>query len=171
MNEKIDASTIATTYAEMSEAELLHLAETREQLTALGRMALDTEMARRGLTEKDITMFVAGVEQAEAQRAVDNMGVSHFGAGKRLIGRANCTRDALTGIEEYDTTLWALLFWFPIFPIRSLRIRKDKASDDELQVLECRPRDWGQIFRTWLLAIFFVIVICVGLPVLMNLFR
>jgi hypothetical protein len=144
------------------------VAESSGQLVEAAQAALDAEMARRSLTGKDVAQFAAAIEQAEAARVVASAGPHQpYGIGKRFLGRANLTQDALTGAVEYDTTLWVTVLYFPVFPIRSLRIRKNRDGNDEIQVIQCKPRDWGQILRTWMVAVCIILLI----PWLLDLLR
>jgi hypothetical protein len=83
----------------------------------------------------------------------------------------NRSHDARFRIEEYDTTLWFFVFWFPIFPMGSHRIRRlfhrpwHLSTSDEFHVLEKFPkRDWEQILLTRMKAMLVLLVLRFAVP-------
>ena len=60
--------------------------------------------------------------------------------------------------EEYDTTLWFAVLWFPVYPIATYTVRRDVerwlgiALASEPSSLQRHPRHWEQILPTWVKA-------------------
>lgn len=155
-------------YQHLTNEELLHLAEQRRELTEEAVLSLDAELSKRKISAADIQSYRA--EFAAAKEAdslqIGTLGVVHtFGAGRKLFGKSNRIVDSLTGFETYDTTLWFLLFWFPIFPVATYTIRREIQpwwnifSPDEFTVLQRHPRNWEQILLTWIKAVGVLIVL------------
>jgi hypothetical protein len=151
-------------YTLMNDEELLNIAAARADLSESARWALDAEMARRGFTFQQAEENAAEVERAEGQRTVDSIGAFHlYGIGKRLWGQAHRVRDEKAATVEYDATLWITLFWFPVFPHCTLRVRKSLHGGSKLEFVANRPRNWLQIGLTWLCALSVVLIIRVVL--------
>lgn len=166
---------LKSTYEQFADDELLKLAGEREQLMEDARLALESEMRRRGLVQADILTFNSEIEQAEAERNTADIGVFHpYGIGKRFYGRQNRFADAMSGTEEYDTTLWVVALWFPLVPLCSVRIRRKTGTvgsflqHGAFEVVQPKPRDWGQIFKTWTLAVIAGTAVLFGLKVLLE---
>jgi hypothetical protein len=59
--------------------------------------------------------------------------------------------------EHYNTTLWFVILWVPIFPIATYTVRRElepwwggvSASDE---IAQRHPRNWEQILLTWVKA-------------------
>lgn len=81
------------------------------------------------------------------------------GIGKKFYGKSNYAHDSQYQIEEFDTTFWFVLLYFPLIPLRSYRIRRKYRSrwnifgSKTYQMVHRIPRKWGQIFFTWIKAI------------------
>lgn len=92
------------------------------------------------------------------------------GTGTRHYGKENYVEFPDTDDEEFDTTLWFVIFWMPIFPIKSYRIRQKSASyryrlfpekngwgenvlTTHFHIISEYKRNWKQIFKTYILAI------------------
>jgi hypothetical protein len=148
-------------YSHLTADELLHLAEAREQLTDEARLALDSELSRRSLSPSDIDCYRVERETADKadklKRATPSY-IHNVGLGKIFLGKTKRHRDSEKLVEQYDTTLWFVVFWFPLFPIATFTVRRDLerwlgftvASD--AVVIERHPRNWEQILLTWVKA-------------------
>jgi hypothetical protein len=148
-------------YQHLTDDELLHLAEARDQLTDGARMSLETELSRRRLSSSDIDSYVIQGEAAEKaerlKRAVPSY-IFNVGLGKKFFGKTKRRRDPSGLFEHYESTLWFVVFWLPVFPIASYTVRRDLqrwlgmtvASD--AVAIERHPRDWEQILLTWVKA-------------------
>jgi hypothetical protein len=148
-------------YQHLTADELLHLAEEREQLTDDARLALDGELNRRRLYSSDIDSYRIqreAVEKADKLKRAAPSYIHSVGLGKKFLGKANRHRDTQRLFEQYDTTLWFLVFWIPVFPIATYTVRRDLerwlgmlvASDPV--AIERHPRNWEQILLTWVKA-------------------
>jgi hypothetical protein len=144
-------------YQHLTEDELLNLAEERDQLTDEARLTLDTELARRKLS-------IADIESYRLQRNTDDKEdklrrpqyIPRWGLGKKFLGKTNHHRDASEHFEVYDSTLWFVVLWFPVFPIATYSVRRDLerwwggiSASNEIPI-ERHPRNWEQIFLTWI---------------------
>jgi len=148
-------------YQHLTEDELLHLAEDREQLTDDARLALDAELSRRRLRPSDIEAYrieCEAADKAERLKRVARFYIHRVGLGKKFLGKTNRYRDPSGLFERYDTTLWFVILWVPIFPIATYTVRRDLerwwggvSASDEI-ALERHPRNWEQILLTWVKA-------------------
>jgi hypothetical protein len=148
-------------YQHLTADELLHLAEEREQLTDEARLALDGELNRRGLSSSDIDSYRIQrevVEKADKLKHAAPSYIHSVGLGKKFFGKTNRHRDTESLFEQYDTTLWFVVLWFPVFPIATYTVRSDLerwlgmlvASDPV--AIGRHPRNWEQILLTWVKA-------------------
>lgn len=92
--------------------------------------------------------------------------IPNLGLGTKFLGKTNRRRDTSGSFEQYDSTLWFVVLWFPIFPIATFTVKRDlerwmgfTASSDEVAI-ERQPRNWEQILLTWVKAALFVLAIC-----------
>jgi len=92
--------------------------------------------------------------------------IPNLGLGTKFLGKTNRSRDTSGSFEQYDSTLWFVVLWFPIFPIATFTVKRDlerwmgfTASSDEVAI-ERQPRNWEQILLTWVKAALFVLAIC-----------
>lgn len=80
--------------------------------------------------------------------------VARFGIGKWHFGKADLVFDPSTGTEQFRTTVFVLLLWFPLIPTGSYLIRKKHGYfSRKFVVLEKLPLDWGQVVRVWAVAV------------------
>ncbi|HWO38410.1 MAG TPA: hypothetical protein VNO32_57290 [Candidatus Acidoferrum sp.] len=145
-------------YQRLSQDELLRLAEEKDQLTDEARLALDAELHRRKVTSSDVDFYRIEFDAADKadklKRATPDLILSG-GLGKKFLGKANRHRDPTGLFEQYDTTLWFVVLWFPVFPIATFTVRRELerwlgmlfASD--AVTLDRHPRNWEQILLTW----------------------
>src|SRR5580765_3754723 len=85
---------------------------------------------------------------------VQNMGFTFNGSGIRFYGQRDFRPDG-----SYMTTEWVVLFWVPLIPLRSLRVRSGERRDSYLFVLssssqnyavyETRAPYWKQVLYTY----------------------
>ena len=161
-------STQTADYQHLTADELLHLAEEREQLTQEARLALDGELSRRKLLPSDIDSYRAQRETADKaerlKRAVRSY-IPNVGLGKKFLGKTNRRRGDGGLFEQYETTLWFVVLWFPVFPIATYTVRRDlerwlgiTVASDEIAI-ERHPRRWEQILLTWVKAVLVVLAL------------
>jgi hypothetical protein len=148
-------------YETLTEDELLHLAGERIQLTDEARMALDAELSRRKLSAGDLVLYerqcAAAVKEERLRRAAPKT-VSSGSFGKRFLGKSNRRRDPSGGFELYESTLWFVVFWFPVYPIATFTVRRNlepwlgMVFASSPIALERHARNWEQILLTWVKA-------------------
>lgn len=148
-------------YETLTEDEILHLAGEEEQLTDEARMALDAEMSRRRLSSAQVQAYraeSAAADQAERLRLAVPKTFSHGSFGKTFLGKANGRRDPSGVFELYESTLWFVVFLFPVYPIASFTVRCDlerwlgMVFRSAPIAVERHPRNWEQILVTWVKA-------------------
>jgi hypothetical protein len=155
-------------YQHLTADELLHLAEDREQLTDEARLALDSELSRRKFSPTDIDSYrlrrEAGDESDKLKRATPSY-IHNVGLGKRFFGKTKRHRDTEKLVEQYDTTLWFVVLWFPVFPIATFTVRRDlerwlgvTVASDAVAIAR-HPRNWEQILLTWVKASAFLLAL------------
>jgi hypothetical protein len=148
-------------YQHLTDDEILHLAEDRDQLTDNARLALDVELSRRRLAPSDIEadrIEREAVDKTEKLTNVVRFYIDRVGLGKKFLGKASRRRDPSGLFEQYDTTLWFVVLWCPVFPIATYTVRRDLerwwggvSASDEI-ALERHPRNWEQVLLTWVKA-------------------
>lgn len=144
-------------YQALSDDEVLRLAADREDLLEEARQALDSELLRRGLKAADVIQYQSDVAKAEIQQDVANLPfLFHYGMGKRLFGKLNYIVDPHGKWEEFDAMLWMVVFWVPLVPVATFRIRRMKKfrllgpwTTGKFTVLSKRGRDWRLMLSTW----------------------
>jgi hypothetical protein len=112
---------------------------------------------------------IGGFEARNASGAQDFQSFGRVrlyrGIGKKFYGKSNYDHDSQFQIEEFDTTFWFVLLYFPLLPLRSYRIRRKYRSpwnifgNKTYQMVHRIPRRWGQIFLTWIKALILLFVL------------
>jgi hypothetical protein len=149
-------------YQHLTADELLHLAEGREQFTDEARLALEAELSRRKLSPPDIESYRLQRESAEKADKLKRGArgyIPDVGLGKKFLGKTNRHRDPSGLFEQYDTTLWFVVLWFPVFPSPLITVQKrprtmvrhDRCRSGEIPI-DRHPRNWEQILLTWVKA-------------------
>lgn len=145
-------------YQDLTDDEILHLAEEREQLTEDARQLLDYELERRKLSSSEINSYVVerlAFEHSEKMKRAVPSYIGDVGRGKKFLGKTNRHRDPSGDFEQYDTTLWFVALWFPVFPIATYTVRRvlerwwGGVSASKERPRERHPRNWEQIVLTW----------------------
>jgi hypothetical protein len=152
-------------YQNLTSDELLHLATEEAQLTNEARLALEAELSRRRISQSDVHSYVVEVEaadKAEKLRIASQFTRKGFlegrGWGRYFLGKTKRRRDPSGSFELYESTLWFLVFWLPIYPIASFTVRRNlrqwlgmEFGADQI-ALERHKRNWEQILLTWVKA-------------------
>jgi hypothetical protein len=148
-------------YQQLTEDELLNIAEDRQHLTDEARLALDAELNRRRLSSSIIDSYRLQRETAnkadELKRAAPKF-IFHSGLGQKFLGKSSLQRDPSGLFEKYDSTLWFVVLWFPIFPMATYTVRRNLTKwlgivfRSQEAALERHPRNWQQILATWIKA-------------------
>lgn len=80
--------------------------------------------------------------------------MARFGIGKWHFGKADPEFDPATGIEQFRTTIFILLLYFPLIPTGSYLIRKKRGYFSKgIVIVEKLPLDWRQVLRVWAVAV------------------
>jgi len=157
-------------YQSKTDEELLRLAVDLANLIPEANLALKNELSRRGI---DTAEHLLPFQEDEKRRKEANskhpgpLFVIHpFGIGHVRLGKADRVSDPATGLEQFRTTMFIALFWFPLVPTGTFLIKKKRSFlSKRFTVLERLPLDWRQVRRVWGVAvgILFAILIAVGL--------
>jgi hypothetical protein len=144
-------------YRKKTEEELLRLALARDELTLEANLTLTGELTRRGIASESRLDAARKDEQerkAENERSLGTLGVFHlFGVGRIRLGSADRTYNPETGLERFRTTVFIVLFCFPLIPTGTYLVQRTRAYfPDQLTVLEKLPLDWEQVLRIWVAA-------------------
>lgn len=165
-------------YQHLTQDELLRLAEDRAQLTDDARLALDAELSRRRISSSDVDSYrieYTAADRAEKLRVANRLTyIAHAGFGKKFLGKTNRNRDPEELFEQYDTTLWFVVLWFPVFPIATYTVRTDLerwlgmlVASDPIAI-ERHPRNWEQILLTWVKAASVLLVLRLSFLLLLR---
>jgi len=150
MQSAATSSDFVQCYLHMTDDELLRLSGDLESLVPEAQNALRLELERRRLSSQEVLAQYHEEEKRHiAETSFDVSQQLLYGFGKRLYGKAN---RVICGLErEYDTTLFGLVFYFPLIPLATFRISRDQTSK-QVRVLEKKPLRWSQICFIWLKA-------------------
>lgn len=149
-------------YQHLSDDEILNLARDETNLTDEARKALSVELSRRNISLSDIQTYAAetgALETAENHELRKLLAPKVYG-NKKFLGKNNFIGDASSGSEEYDATLWFVVYWFPLFPLGTYRVRRNRSRkrwwnffNPDIAIVTKLPLNWEQILRTWLIAV------------------
>lgn len=155
-------------YEHLTEDELLHVAGESEQLTDEARLALESELSRRNLSTSDINAYkqhLADDDKADQLRSARLQVVPNVGLGKKFLGMTNRRRDPNGLFEQYESTLWFVVLWFPVYPIATYTVRRDLErwlgmtfTSNEV-ALDRHSRNWEMILLTWVKASAFLLAL------------
>jgi hypothetical protein len=153
-------------YEHLTEDELLHVADEREQLTDEARLALESELRRRNLSTSEVNAYkqeCTDNNEADKLRRAGRQFIPNLGLGKKFLGKTNCRRDPSDPFELYESTLWFIVLWFPVYPIATYTMRRDRErwlgmtlTSNEI-ALDRHPRNWEMILLTWVKASAFLL--------------
>ncbi len=100
----------------------------------------------------------AEADKADKLRRAAPQLLPSVGLGKKFLGKTKRHRDPSGLFEHYDTTLWFIVLWFPVFPIASYTVRRElerwlgMVVPSDAVAIERHPRNWEQILLTWVKA-------------------
>jgi hypothetical protein len=112
-------------YQHLMEDELLHVADESEQLTDEARLALESELRRRNLSTSEVNAYkrkAADDNEADQLRRARRQVIPNLGLGKKFLGKTNYRRDPSDLFELYESTLWFVVLWFPVYPIATYTV-------------------------------------------------
>ncbi len=164
-------------YKQLTDGEILKLANEKEQLIEDARIALDLELKVRRLTMADAASFHAELKKDELEQRVGALSLLPFwGVGRLFFGMENDVADPASGSEEFDSTLWILGLLFPLIPIGTFRIRRKLQSrglfwpwkNYSFTVLEQKKRDWWQIVYIWFMAVSCAALVITAMKLLLH---
>src|SRR5260221_4699000 len=138
-------------YAEVTDEELLRLALVPDQLTDDANLALNAELSARRLGKPEhLARFHAQEEERkrEIARQTGQFFLIHpYGIGRMRFGKAARRFDSDSGLEEFTTTVFVVLFWLPLIPTGTYRaLGKRGFLRRKIQVLEKLPLNWAQVW-------------------------
>jgi hypothetical protein len=147
----------AREYQSKTEEELLRLELVSEQLTPEAKDALRGELARRQIDGTGrLGAFREQEEQRQTEQARDPgrlFSVHPYGIGRSRFGKGKCVYNSETGMERFTTTVFVVLFYFPLIPTGTyLAERKRGFLSNQITFLEKLPLDWEQILKVWVVA-------------------
>ena len=147
---------LAEEYRDKTDKELLRLALTPEQLTLEANAVLAGEIARRRI---DSAAQLDAARRDEHERKTENdaslgtLGlILPLGAGRMRFGKADRRYDPKTRLERFKTTVFVVLFCFPLIPSGTYLVERKQGSPDALRALEKLRLDWEQVLRVWVIA-------------------
>jgi hypothetical protein len=153
-------------YQYLTTDEVLRIASQKEQLTDEARMTLETELARRKLSDEEVQSYKVeylAAERVEKARSANRIfgpsWSSHRGIGFKFLGKSNGRRDPSGRFEEYESTQWFIIFSFPVFPVATFTVRRVLSRrlgivfKSEPHTIQRHPRNWEQILATWIKAV------------------
>lgn len=144
----------AREYDSRSDEELLRLAIARAQLTPEADVALAAELSRRGLAGDEPLKQFEKEEQERARDQARDTGKLFF-LGFNGIGRCRFLKwdyafDPASGYEAFTTTVFIVLFWLPLIPTGTFRVRRKKSLPaGGIEVLDRLPLNWTQVSAVW----------------------
>lgn len=170
------AHSFADTYELLSDGELLRLALTPEDLIDEARLALHTELQKRGLEgDEQVSVFRRQEQETlrENEREMPRLGLlSGHGIGHESFCRWAYAYDSSSGLEKFRTTVFVVLFWLPLIPIGTYEVEKlRKDPSTELSVVERLPLDWNQVLWVWSVTIAVLLAIFWGIKLMLFLSR
>jgi len=103
----------------MTNEQLLNLATDCESLCPEAEVAFNSELAKRGLSREEIEEQAECVRRGQIEEAQRKpLAQTLNGIGTKLYGKRNFRPDG-----SFVATLWVVLFWIPLIPLKSVRVR------------------------------------------------
>ncbi|HTX41814.1 MAG TPA: hypothetical protein VMD25_08300 [Acidobacteriaceae bacterium] len=143
----------AREYESRTDDELLRLAMARAELTPEAGVALSAELSRRGLAgDEPLKQFEEEEQERTRDQARDTgrLFLSFNGIGRCRFLKWDYVFDPAFGYEEFTTTVFMMLFWLPLIPTGTFRVRRKKSfAAGGIEVLDRLPLNWTQISAVW----------------------
>jgi hypothetical protein len=122
-------------YRAQSDDELDRLLGELDELEDDAKTLLFSELKARGRTDTEVSSLIArGRDRRLPLGSIEGIDpiltawVGNVrrvnGTGRAFFGRTNCEYNPQYDYDEIDTTLWWTIFWVPIVPRGSFRIRR-----------------------------------------------
>jgi hypothetical protein len=159
-------------YAGKSNDDLLRLAWAPQDLVDDAKIALHTELSRRGLKADDIdtAQFEQEKHEEEQERKAANqlLQAQWRGIGFKRFCKWDRTCDPESRTEEFTTTRFFVLFQLPLIPLGTYRVRRKKGLFQKPEILEKLPLNWTQVLWVWMLSLLAILALILvaryGLP-------
>jgi len=167
----------AAEYASRPDDDLQRLALDAKDLVPEAQQALTAELSRRGLANHEQSHQFKVIEEARQRKlALDSRKIWNqpaFGCGVRPYFRWNRTRHEATGEIEYTTTAFFVLFYLPLVPTGTWRVRAPKGSwrGSNLHVLNRLPLNWPQALLVWTVALLLLLALVIAIRLAPHLLR
>ena len=163
---------LAEEYQAKTDEELLRLALDAADLTPEANLVLSNELSRRGIKTEDRLVSFRAEEQYRKEEASKHTGslfiIHPFGIGHLRFGKADRVYNPTTGLERFKTTLFIVLFWFPLVPTGTFFVEKKRSLfSGKLTILRRLPLDWRQVRGVWGVAIGILLSIIIALAILL----
>lgn len=142
-------------YEAKTDDELLRLAVKPADLTPEAHIALNFELSKRRLNQPErLEAFRRDDLRRKEELAKGPLKLWTFrGMGSDRFGKADCTYNPKTGLEQFRTTVFVVILGFPLIPTRTFRIERKRGwFSNRMTVLERLPLDWEQILKVWIVA-------------------
>lgn len=109
---------------------------------------------RRSNINTDQLSSNSEAQNANSAKKPGTLFIARFGIGKWHLGKADLVFDPNSRIEQFRTTVFILLLWFPLVPTGTYLVRKRRGYFSKgITVLKKLPLDWGQVLRVWGVAV------------------
>ncbi len=162
----------------MSDDELLNVATDLASLEEHARTAITAELRRRKLSECNITQYrqdVAAFKPEDFWGKDKPIARSVNGCGTAIYGKRDFEADG-----SFVTTKWVVVFFIPVWPLKSMRVKKVVKSrwfqwfqrdfqHDSYLVRELEGPCRRQVIYTWAYCLFLVYTVwALNIPPLTN---
>jgi hypothetical protein len=169
----VEIQELAEQYQTKTDEELLRLALDAADLTPEANLALYNELSRRGInTAERLVPFRQQEEQRkeEVSKHTGSLFIIHpFGIGHLRFGKADRVFNPTTQRERFKTTIFVVVFWFPLIPTGTFFVEKKRSLfSNKLTILKRLPLDWRQVRRVWGAATGILFFIIIALALLLH---
>ena len=153
----VEIQDLAGQYQSKSDEELLSLALYPEQLTLEANAALNDELARRRINNSERRSAFRAQEEQRKEEQSKNPGklflIHPYGIGRKRFGKAGRTYSPETRMERFKTTVFVVLFWFPLIPTGTFLVEREPGFwSNQMTWLKKFPLDWEQVLKVWVVA-------------------
>jgi hypothetical protein len=170
----VEIQDLAEGYQTKSDDELLRLALDSADLTPEASLVLSNELSRRGINTAERLALFREEEKRRKEEASKHTGslfiIHPIGIGHLRFGKADRVYIPTTGLERFKTTIFLVLFWFPLIPTGTFLVERKPSLFSKLTVLRRLPLDWRQVRRVWGVAIGIFLSLIITLAFLLHYF-
>jgi hypothetical protein len=101
-----------------------------EQLTPEANAVLNDELARRRINNAERLLTFREQEEQRSEEQSRNTGklfvIHPYGIGRKRFGKGGCIYSPETGMERFKTTVFVVLFWFPLIPTGTFLVERER---------------------------------------------